>query len=370
MTPIATVLSVSGNVFVRNQDGELRALKPGDILKEGELVVAQDGGDIELKLADGGNLSISEVSEILLSSDILYQGLDLPESPLGYGFEKQLADTQAVLLYADENAIEADEIDALLQALENGQDLNELIEAPAAGESAQEGGHSFVRLGRIFETLPSIDTASDLPATQQIEVLNPAAAEGIGAGALVVSLSLSATESVIEGDSIIYTATLNTPAINDVSVTLDDGSIILIPAGSLSGSITVAAPSDAVVGEQLVSRQVIQTTSEGGTNPQIGSGSVTTTVIDDNVPTNLTLSVSGPALEGGSLQLTATLDNPAPQDIQVLIDVPGGAVITIAAGQLRGDNGVLQLSPFFFRQRHQGHFIDLNSLISQLRRVK
>src|SRR6185369_2085056 len=60
------------------------------------------------------------------------------------------------------------------------------------------------------------------------------------------TVSLTATPAVAEGGSIVYTASLTSAAGSDVTVTLDDGSAITIVAGSSSGSVTVAAPSDDV----------------------------------------------------------------------------------------------------------------------------
>ena len=45
---IATVASATGKAYARNADGELRELRTGDVLKEGETVVTPDGGRVEL----------------------------------------------------------------------------------------------------------------------------------------------------------------------------------------------------------------------------------------------------------------------------------------------------------------------------------
>ncbi|MEG1814221.1 MAG: hypothetical protein RR337_13105, partial [Clostridia bacterium] len=56
----------------------------------------------------------------------------------------------------------------------------------------------------------------------------------------------SATGSVAEGGSIVYTATLTNPAGTPVTVTLSNGSVITIEAGKTTGTVTVAAPADDV----------------------------------------------------------------------------------------------------------------------------
>ena len=47
---IATVVSVVGKAYARNADGELRELRNGDVLVEGETVVNPDGGRVELSM--------------------------------------------------------------------------------------------------------------------------------------------------------------------------------------------------------------------------------------------------------------------------------------------------------------------------------
>jgi surface adhesion protein len=60
------------------------------------------------------------------------------------------------------------------------------------------------------------------------------------------NLSLSATNSVAEGGSIVYTATLTNAAGSPVTVTLSNGSVITIEAGKTTGTVTVPAPADDV----------------------------------------------------------------------------------------------------------------------------
>ncbi|MBP5057457.1 hypothetical protein HUS95_19925, partial [Pseudomonas chlororaphis] len=60
------------------------------------------------------------------------------------------------------------------------------------------------------------------------------------------SLTLSATNTVAEGGSIVYTATLTNAAGTPVTVTLSNGAVINIAAGATTGTVTVAAPADDV----------------------------------------------------------------------------------------------------------------------------
>ena len=50
---IAKVSSLSGEAFARDSSGNLRRLQPGDVIREGETVVAGNGAEVVLTLADG-----------------------------------------------------------------------------------------------------------------------------------------------------------------------------------------------------------------------------------------------------------------------------------------------------------------------------
>ncbi|MBH8615292.1 hypothetical protein I4N56_033855, partial [Pseudomonas mohnii] len=60
------------------------------------------------------------------------------------------------------------------------------------------------------------------------------------------NLNLTASDSVAEGGSIVYTATLTNAAGSPVTVTLSNGSVITIEAGKTTGTVTVPAPTDDV----------------------------------------------------------------------------------------------------------------------------
>ncbi|MCG8536033.1 MAG: retention module-containing protein [Pseudomonadales bacterium] len=141
MNPIATVVSVTGNAFARNESGELRPLKPGDVILEGEVIVTEAGGTVELDMADGSDFTVGPSAEMTMTNELL---------------PGQEADP------LQESVTEGD-VAALLDALESGVDLNEVLEESAAGGGAAGEGHGFVRLARIAETLPPIEGGSDNP---------------------------------------------------------------------------------------------------------------------------------------------------------------------------------------------------------------
>ncbi len=152
---IATVTSISVRAQARNADGELRELKVGDKLLEGETLVTPNGGRVELALSDGNPLVVSDVPEMAITRDLV-------------------AETAAG---ADESAVQDQTVQQVLAAMESGEDLGNVLKPTAAGPNQQgdaaiqsEDGHSFIRLGRIVEgtsefTGISGSVAHDLIAT-------------------------------------------------------------------------------------------------------------------------------------------------------------------------------------------------------------
>ena len=124
------------------------------------------------------------------------------------------------------------------------------------------------------------------------------------------------------------------------------GTQITIPAGSLTGSVTVTAVSDPVDEPNetvIVDITGVTNATESGTQQQ------TTTITDDAPPPAVTLSVNNSSIgeTGGVAILTATLSAPSSQAVTVDLGFTGtaanvtdytrsGTQITIPAGSLTG----------------------------------
>ncbi|WP_178081571.1 immunoglobulin-like domain-containing protein, partial [Pseudomonas sp. B2(2017)] len=111
--------------------------------------------------------------------------------------------------------------------------------------------------GTVTTTAPNDALNSHAPLTNAITDVSGGNYENLVADKTPVSttvtdtvdttnLSLSATGSVAEGGSIVYTATLTNPAGTPVTVTLSNGATITIEAGKTTGTVTVPAPADDV----------------------------------------------------------------------------------------------------------------------------
>ena len=130
-TPIATVLSVTGEVYARNEEGQLRLLEVGDTLNEGDVVIPSESGNLELIMEDGSPLTFSDPVEVELTREML-------------------TDPSVV---AEDESITDPSVAAVLSALEAGQDPTDVLPPPAAGAAPGDEGHSFVRLSRIVESV-------------------------------------------------------------------------------------------------------------------------------------------------------------------------------------------------------------------------
>ncbi|MGR2737382.1 retention module-containing protein, partial [Billgrantia sp. Q4P2] len=148
----AKVISITGQAWARDAEGNLRELRVGDTLQEGEVLITSDNGSVQLDFGDGLNPALVEGGEQVVMT---------PELDAG-----EAAD-------ASEFAALDDDLEALLAALDDDSiDLLDILDATAAGAGpggAADGGHNFVRLARIAEDVNplafefGLGQASDLP---------------------------------------------------------------------------------------------------------------------------------------------------------------------------------------------------------------
>ncbi len=151
----------------------------------------------------------------------------------------------------------------------------------------------------------------------------------------VTTVSLTASSSVAEGGSIVYTATLTDPAQTPVTFNLSNGATITIASGATVGTVSVLAPTDDVYLDASSVSVTISGTSGGGFESLVASNTAAVTTITDTVDTTtVSLSATGSVVEGGSIVYTATLTNPAQG--AVTVNLSNGASITIANGATTG----------------------------------
>ncbi|WP_339507974.1 retention module-containing protein, partial [Pseudomonas sp. RL_35y_Pfl2_P42] len=320
---VAIVKSIVGQVFVVSPEGVRRVLVEGDRLFVGDQIDTGLSGAVSLELADGRTLDLGRDTQWSASA---------PDSSTDL---------------AEATAQAAPSVEELQQAIAAGVDPTTALEATAAGATAAGtggaagGGHSFVLLdataGSVDPTIgfptAGIDSAAqaaqNITGGQTTDTTNNALRES--------TLSLSATPTITEaGGVLVYTATLTQAPLTDLTITLSNGAVIVIPAGSTTGTVNVPlAPNDTVYNDPTqIDVTVTGTTGGNGITVTPPTTPATTQVTDTIDTTTVTLTAGSSVTEGGQITYTATLTNPAQTPVTVTLS--NGSTITIGAGQTTG----------------------------------
>ncbi|MFK3798211.1 retention module-containing protein [Pseudomonas sp. NPDC088444] len=306
---VAIVKSIVGQVVAVSPEGIRRVLIEGDRLLAGEQVLTGPEGSVTLQLPDGRQLDMGRDSQ--------------------WSSETPTSTTNI----AEATAQAAPSVAELQQAIAAGADPTKDLEATAAGQTTGTssdggnagGGHSVVMLTETADVVnPNIgfNTAG----------LGNAAAAGIQEDAAVPqresTLTLSATPTLTEeGGALIYTATVTQAPLSDLTITLSNGSTIVIAAGQTTGTVVVQIPNG---NTPYIDAHNITTTITGTTG---GAGLVLTTNpapavtnVTDTVDTT-TASITGSAqvTEGESATYTITLSNPGQTEVTVNLTYSGTA---------------------------------------------
>ena len=324
---VAIVKSIVGQVFAVSPEGVRRVLVEGDRLFVGDQVDTGAAGAVTLELADGRTLD--------LGRDTQWSGSD-PDSSTDL---------------AQATAQAAPSVEELQQAIVAGADPTTDLEATAAGPTAAGtggaagGGHSFVMLdataGRVDPTI-GFPTAGI--GTAALAAQNTIGGQTANTSANVQresTLTLSATPTITEaGGVLVYTATLTQAPLTDLTITLSNGSVIVIQAGQLTGTVNVPlAPNDTVYNDPTqINVSVTGTTGGSGIIVTPPTTPAVTQVTDTVDTTTVTLTAGANVTEGGQITYTATLTNPA--QTPVTITLSNGSIITIDAGKTTGSVNV------------------------------
>ena len=140
-----------------------------------------------------------------------------------------------------------------------------------------------------------------------------------------------------------YTVTLGNPTTSDMTVTLSNGAVIVIPAGSTTGSVLVPVQGDDVYKDGETIQATVNTVQGGDFTRITVNDSGVVTVVSDT-PNVVTVGIAGDASveEGNSASYTLTLSAPGQTDVVVNLtysgvaadgsDFTGVVSVTIPAG--------------------------------------
>ncbi|MEK1838168.1 MAG: immunoglobulin-like domain-containing protein, partial [Pseudomonas sp.] len=167
---------------------------------------------------------------------------------------------------------------------------------------------------------------------EKLEVDGKSADTSVTDTADTTTLSLSATDSVAEGGSIVYTATLTNAAGTPVTVTLSNGAIITIAAGATTGSVTVDAPKDDVYKDASQVEVTIKDAAGGNFENLATSPAAAITDVTDTLDTStVNLTATSTVAEGGTVVYTASISAPVTGS-PVVVTLSNGQTITIPVG--------------------------------------
>ena len=215
-TVVATVQSVIGHVIARSADGSERVLSAGDAVFLGEEIITGDGAIVSLDFPDAPTLEIGG-SEVVAITEEMMTG---PDAEVADG---ALGPTTAPTA------------EQIIAAIERGEDLDEILEPPAAGAEGGDDseGSGFVQLFRISEPVDPVVYAfpSNFAEAPSLEAVSGDAVEAIGpepgpepAAEITIDLIATITGADLEaGDDITITGTVGLDAREGDTVTLTVG---------------------------------------------------------------------------------------------------------------------------------------------------
>ncbi|MGB5854240.1 MAG: retention module-containing protein, partial [Oceanisphaera sp.] len=314
----ATVTTLVGKAFILRANGEKVALKQGDILSPGTIIMTEAGAEVMVAGPDF-NLALGENSLT-----------EIPTEPL------ETAQAPTIL------SSSSDEVSALQAAILEGQDPTLAFEAAGAaagpdvaGNVNGSGNGGFVQVTRTGDSLiaeAGFDTAISTAPFDNNELL---IGEQLNEVPRLGTITLFAPDQITEGGQITISASVDLAPQTDLTITLSNGQQIIIPAGATSGSVSFDSRPDDVYNQGNQNVDVTITGTSGGNYYNLDtSSSTTTTIVDDSDVTTVTLSVPDTVTEGQPITVIATVNN-APQT-DLILTLSNGEQIVIAAGELSG----------------------------------
>ena len=350
----ATVVAVEGKVLVRSADGQLRAVKVGDTLHEGETIITASGAHVELASPTGQHFDVGPNQSIALQLDET-----APRTP------------------ADNTPQPAsNEAERVIQALNQPGEIDNSLEDPGAGLAGggTAEGHTFVRLDRISESTTSLGFQF---VTQRGEVDIPVLRGGSepnqaqfltqnGPGTILDNDQPSITsvepgapgvgdDAVVEGNNLVYTVSLSeaplrpatypyslgggsaspsdytTPPTFSDGVVLNPDGTLTVPAGVTSFTVTVPTVDDPLVEPT----ETVPLT--------IGGVTGTATIVDNDAAP--TLSINDVTVNEAAGTATFTVSLSAPSGLAVTVDFATADGTATAGADYSASSGSLSFAP-------------------------
>jgi len=209
------VTEISGRAWVRQPDGSLTELAPGSTVPAQSEVVTASGASVTLSIDGAAPITIGEDRSVAITDE-----LATPIDPSEAVIQANMTDS-----------------DRLLAALESGDDPFNILEATAAiagGPGGDDGGGSFVRLLRIFESTTPLDLAYPRPNRAEEDLTRLSGDGGGNADTTPPTASVTIDagtgpnagrvwESALPGGTQAGSGAVSTSTFGQISVTATDG---------------------------------------------------------------------------------------------------------------------------------------------------
>ncbi|MFA6041972.1 MAG: retention module-containing protein, partial [Methylophilus sp.] len=151
MAVIGKIVALTGKAFLVQADGSKRELQLGESIQEGQTIVTADGGQLQLQMDSGRMIDIPGGQTVAMTEDL----------------HTFFADTS----WGDQ-AIDMATIQTVLQALESGESIDQVVEAAAAGQLGLggDGSHGIVQLSRIVFDIDRGAGVNASAATSNVDI--------------------------------------------------------------------------------------------------------------------------------------------------------------------------------------------------------
>ncbi|WP_395707817.1 retention module-containing protein, partial [Casimicrobium huifangae] len=349
---IARVGKITGEAFVRDADGNLRRLKSGDAIHEGEVVQAGSGGQVQLILADGRDLVVRANEVAKLDAEVAAP--DRPDAT-----DSAVLNDQKGFAKISKAVVGPDGTFSFEDDGGRGQ-----------GAGVQNEGHSFVELVRVIESVNQLAFHFDTTRWPLTETILGGAPVTLVSQGVVIGSGLGITVNALAdipstGDQNVSGA----EGVGAIAIMLNgadvDGTVASFTIGSLPANGTLTYKGNPVTAGQVIpatanaaslsftpnaqwsgntSFQYAATDNEGNTDASPATVSLTVNPVSD-APVLTVAAASG--AEDSAIGLTITVgesdvDGSETLGNVTLGNVPAGAVLS--AGTNNGD-GTWTLTP-------------------------
>jgi hypothetical protein len=275
MASLGIVVSLKGQAFVVDEKSNKKPLHLGDVVQPGDIINTLSGGIVDLQLANGRHIQIVAEQTVKLS--------------------QELADIMPP--NSADSSVDQASIQAIMKAVEEGKDISDALDAPAAGLAANSPsyGFSFVNLLRIAESVTPINFSYDFARDTPVDVVLPSVIINptvIGAATLIDTATV--TLDKVTGDNIINNieAKAETTIISGtVGGNVVAGDIVTLTIGTHTVLATVAADLTFNTSTQVQTAWLIDSSQiNASVTDKAGSTATTTEIVHiDTLTATVTL---------------------------------------------------------------------------------